>query len=239
MGAYFHGLDYSRGIEEDNPTAGMNEGMDSRSFKKSWPLWQKLAVIGILLIIILPLSVGLAVRFGPKTNNGRDSSSDVENNSTGIWQPEVGDSWQIVLLNPIQLDSEGAVTPDVKVWDLDLYDNDASTFHALQRNSAKVICYFSGGSWENWRDDKDEFHKSDLGKYIDGWPDERWLNVRSDDVRKIMKRRIAYAAKKGCNAIDPDNIDGFVSFAFPCSIYTSSCVCGLYEKGHVASFNAN
>ncbi|KAH6886172.1 glycoside hydrolase superfamily [Thelonectria olida] len=120
------------------------------------------------------------------------------------------DSWQIVLRNPIKITGT-APSPAVKIWNLDLDDNDVSTFRALKKSGKKVICYFSAGSYENWRDDKGDFLPSDLGETMDGWPDERWIDTRSPNVRKIMKRRIALAASKGCDAIDPDNVDGFTN----------------------------
>lgn len=225
MGAYSHGMDYPRGGEEE-ATFVKTDGMDSKSSKKTWPLWQKLAILGLLIIIAVPLGVGLGVGLGRKSSNDDSSDSDSSDsngdshntnktsssNNAGVWQPTVGASWQIILLRPIVL-SEDDFSPDVGIWDLDVYDNDVETFDALKKAGKKIICYFSAGSWENWRDDKDDFEKSDLGSVMDGWPDERWLNLRSDNVRKIMKKRIAYAAEKGCDAIDPDNVDGFVSFA--------------------------
>lgn len=189
--------------------------------KKPWPLWKKLAIVGIILIIVIPLAVGLGVglsknKGGDDGSSGDDQDDDKDtpggdSNRTSIWQPEVGAAWQIILIKPIEISDDGKVTPDVDIYDIDLYDNDESTFSALQKAGKKVICYFSAGSWEDWRDDKDDFDDADLGDELDGWPDERWLNVSSPAVRTIIKKRIEYAAKKGCDAIDPDNVDGFVS----------------------------
>lgn len=186
----------------------------------AWPFWKKLAVIGVVLIIVIPLSVGLGVglsRGGSDDDDGGssgDSNEDTPGNTpnrTSLWQPEVGASWQIILLKPLDISDGDKLTPDVDIFDLDLYDNDASTFATLKKLGKKVICYFSAGSWEDWRDDKDDFDEADLGKELDGWPDERWLNLSSPNVHSIMKKRIEMAAKKGCDAIDPDNVDGFVS----------------------------
>jgi hypothetical protein len=44
---------------------------------------------------------------------------------------------------------------------------------------------------------------------MDGWPDERWLDIRSTAVRNIMRARIELAKAKGCHAVEPDNVDGF------------------------------
>jgi hypothetical protein len=44
------------------------------------------------------------------------------------------------------------------------------------------------------------------------WPDEKWLNVESENVRKIMAGRIQAAKDKGCMGVDADNVDGYVRF---------------------------
>jgi hypothetical protein len=58
-----------------------------------------------------------------------------------------------------------------------------------------------------------------LGRALDGWPGERWLDIRSIDViAPIMKARIARCARKRFDAVEPDNIDGYQnSSGFPLS----------------------
>jgi hypothetical protein len=41
--------------------------------------------------------------------------------------------------------------------------------------------------------------------------EEWWLDLKSANVKTIMEARIKRAAEAGCDAIDPDNIDGYVS----------------------------
>lgn len=74
-----------------------------------------------------------------------------------------------------------------------------------------MLCYFSAGSYENWRPDAAQFTQSDLGLDLDGWAGEKWLNTNSENVRRIMKDRIDLAKEKGCDGVDPDNVDGYVS----------------------------
>lgn len=191
----------------------------TKASKPTWPLWKKLTIAGVSLAVIIGLSVGLGVgltrdKGGDDDNSNDSSSSDnelrgVPTNRTSLWRPKVGDSFQIVLHDPIKTDVD--IKPDVAVWDLDVYENDAATFKKLQDAGKKVICYFSAGSWEDYRDDADQFHPEDKGNKLDGWPHERWLKLSSQNVRNIMSKRIAVAASKGCDAIDPDNVDGFVS----------------------------
>jgi len=98
---------------------------------------------------------------------------------------------------------------DAQLYDIDLFDTDVKTIHELQSSGKTVICYFSAGSYENWRNDKALFNENDLGKPLDGWDGERWLDTHSENVRSIMKKRLDLAQQKGCDGVEPDNIDGF------------------------------
>ncbi|PNH40995.1 hypothetical protein VD0004_g6062 [Verticillium dahliae] len=197
--------------------------------KPRWPLWKKLALVGVVLVVAIALAVGLGVGLSNRNGGGDDDENNNDNgnnngggggggggtgggNSTSresLWQPEAGASWQIVLIKPIEVPASGDVTPDVDAFDIDLFDNSDETFSRLREAGKKVICYFSAGSWEDWRDDKDDFGDDNLGKELDGWPGEKWVDVASDGVRNVMKKRIQLAANRGCDAIDPDNVDGF------------------------------
>jgi len=50
-----------------------------------------------------------------------------------------------------------------------------------------------------------------MGKNLDEWEGERWLDIRSDNVRKIMQARLELARSKGCNGVEPDNVDGYTN----------------------------
>jgi hypothetical protein len=121
------------------------------------------------------------------------------------WQPAMDVSWQIQLSG--DLDTE----IPVDVVDIDLFDTPRATIADLQDDGRRVICYFSAGSYENWRPDKGRFPENALGKPLDGWPGERWLDIRSAAVRRIMLARLDLAADKGCDAVDPDNVDGYAN----------------------------
>jgi hypothetical protein len=100
-------------------------------------------------------------------------------------------------------------TYNADVFDVDLFDTPVSTITTLHTNGKKVICYFSAGSYENWRRDQAEFLPSDKGNPLDGWPGEWWLNTSSPNVRNIMTNRIILAATNSCDGVDPDNVDGY------------------------------
>jgi endo-alpha-1,4-polygalactosaminidase (GH114 family) len=120
------------------------------------------------------------------------------------WRPLAGATWQIVLDNPLD-----STSFDASVYDIDMFDNTASTIDSLHSLGRKVICYFSAGSYENWRSDASEFTKSDYGSGLDGWPGEYWLDTNSDNVRRIMTARLQLAQSKGCDGVDPDNVDAY------------------------------
>lgn len=152
---------------------------------------------------IIGLSLGLSAQ--------ACAAKEVTTKRAEKWQPEVGASWQIVLYGAIDLSDPASLEPDVDIYDLDLYENDAEVFSQLQSMGKKIICYFSGGSYEDWRPDAGDFKSDDLGAPLDGWEGENWIDLNSENVRKIMTKRIELAAEKGCDAIDPDNVDGYVS----------------------------
>jgi hypothetical protein len=125
--------------------------------------------------------------------------------ATARWQPRPGTSWQI------QLQGSLDTTVAASVYDVDLFDTPASTIAALHAAGRKVICYFSAGSFEDWRDDAPQFPAAALGNALDGWPGERWLDTRAAGVRAVMRARMDLAVSKKCDAVDPDNVDGYTN----------------------------
>jgi hypothetical protein len=97
---------------------------------------------------------------------------------------------------------------DVDLYDIDLFDSNTSLIDTLHAQGKKVICYFSAGSYEAWRSDSDSFPAEVLGKEMDGW-DERWLDIRSDVLHPIILARLELAKDKGCDGVEPDNVDGY------------------------------
>jgi hypothetical protein len=199
---------------------GRREGAAAGSWWSRKPAklrWSIIAITSAVVILALGLGLGLGLTLGGGSGGNEDPSilppplpSTPAN--TKIWRPTVGQTWQIVLLQPIALNPDAnTVTPNVDIYDIDLFTNNQSTIDALHRMGKKVICYFSAGSYEPNRPDSNQFTEQDQGKGLEGWPGERWLKLDSVNVRNIMSKRIDLAAQKKCDAIDPDNVDGFVS----------------------------
>lgn len=119
------------------------------------------------------------------------------------WKPATGSSWQI------QYEGRIDTAMAVQVYDLD-NEVPKALVRSLHRAGHRVICYFSAGSWENWRTDAGRFPAAVLGARLDGWPGERWLDIRQRSVLKpIMKERIKQCDRKGFDAVDPDNVEGY------------------------------
>ena len=134
------------------------------------------------------------------------------------WQPSPEDNltwqWQI---NGV-LDKNY----DVDMYDVDLFDTSTADIAELKAAGKIVICYFSAGTYEGWREDWQEFfpfigseeYSGDeppfAGNMAD-W-DERWLDIRRIDLlAPIMQSRMALAASKGCDGVEPDNMDAYTN----------------------------
>ncbi len=72
-----------------------------------------------------------------------------------------------------------------------------------------VICYFSAGSYEEWRPDAADFPPAAIGSPLDGWPGEAWIDTNDSTVRDIMNARLDLAVTKDCDGVEPDNVDGY------------------------------
>lgn len=125
--------------------------------------------------------------------------------ATSYWQPAASNYLQIIL-SAVVTDTSSIAAP-ATVFQTDLFDTPASTIAMVKAKGTKVVCYFSAGTAEDWRTDYSSFQAADLGAALDGWAGETWVDTRSTNVRNIMAARIALAASKGCDGIEPDNVD--------------------------------
>ena len=165
-----------------------------------------------ILKVVFPLILFLLVGCGAGSAGGSSGNADLAQSPDvppvveGDWyRPPVLVTWQW------QLRGRANVGYSVEIYDIDLFDSPEPTIGALQAAGKKVICYFSAGSYEEWRADAGEFVKGDLGNALEDWPGERWLDIRSPDVQRIMRDRIDLAKQKGCDGIEPDNTDGYAN----------------------------
>jgi hypothetical protein len=118
------------------------------------------------------------------------------------WRPPAHLTWYWQLQGRVRVEN-------VAASDIDGFDNGAAEVARLHARGQHVICYVDVGSWERWRPDAARFPHAALGR-PNGWPGERWLDVRRlAALEPIMSARFAMCARKGFDAVEPDNMDGF------------------------------
>ncbi len=123
-----------------------------------------------------------------------------------VWQPAPGTTWQWQLSGTID------TSFDVQMYDIDLFEAPQPTIDELHAAGRVVICYFSAGSHEDWRPDAEDFPEEVLGNPLEGWPGERWLDIRRIDLLgPIMQARLDLAVQKGCEGVEPDNVEGYAN----------------------------
>lgn len=119
------------------------------------------------------------------------------------WKPDLSTSWNWQLQGTLD------TTIQADVYDVDLEYTEPNMIDALQQRGTKVVCYFSAGSWENFREDAKFIAEEQLGDELDGWPEERWWNIQSLEVQELIRKRLDLAQEKGCDGVEPDNVDAY------------------------------
>jgi endo-alpha-1,4-polygalactosaminidase (GH114 family) len=157
----------------------------------------------VMLVALISLACGQADDVSteaPPVPARADTASFSEDPSLRVsWQ------WQLAE-EPVDL------SLDVDMYDIDLFENDASVVAELHARQRQVICYVSVGSWEEWRPDADKFPDSVIGKDYGGWPGEKWLDIREIDLlAPVIRSRLDGCKAKGFDGIEPDNMDGYTN----------------------------
>lgn len=115
---------------------------------------------------------------------------------------------------PWQWQLQGAIDTSIpaEVFELDGFDTPAQAVRQLHEEGRRVVCYLDVGSWESYRPDRDRFPKSLIGRRYAGFPDERWMDIRKIHLlAQPLRRRFAICARKGFDAVEPDNVNGFTN----------------------------
>lgn len=163
-------------------------------------------ILTIWILALLLTGCGGDSSSGGDIDPGPPPAPDDPPITAGDWyRPPLFVTWQWQLLGEVNTDY------DVAIYDVDLFDTPAVLIEQLQDDGIKVICYFSAGSHEQWRDDAGSFSAEVIGNTLDGWPDERWLDIRAANVRTIMESRLDLAVEKHCDGVEPDNMDGYTN----------------------------
>jgi hypothetical protein len=128
----------------------------------------------------------------------------------GIWSPTASTpvpwNWNITQTGV-------AAYTTMTMYDVDLFNESASWIATIKARGQKVICYYSSGTSENFRPDFGSFPAAVKGS-TNGWAGENWLDIRASSgalaiIQPIMAARLDLAVSKGCDGVEPDNVDGF------------------------------
>ena len=159
--------------------------------------------IGILLCVVF--FTGCATAQQPALVQSPKKTSLAATTTTVSWyQPKPGISWQWQLSGNIN------TSYNVDLYDVDLVETPQGTIDLLHIRGAKVICYFSAGTFEEYREDAYLFPAEVIGKQLEGWPDEKWLDiVHFSRFASIIQSRLDLAVQKKCDGVEPDNVDGY------------------------------
>jgi hypothetical protein len=150
----------------------------------------------------------------------------------GCWQPPVGARLQYQLQGVSARAATGGINVDItaipaeggpvvapEIFDIDLYVDSAvngridevntAAVNAIHAKGARAICYLDAGTWENWRPDSNRYPSVVLGRK-NGWPGERWVDIRRIDILgPILAARAQSCKQAGFDAIDWDNVDSY------------------------------
>lgn len=137
------------------------------------------------------------------------------------WQPGPLRSWQWQLTWPV------STSYQVQVYDID-YDGAgqgtpaqvAAVVAALHARGTRAVCYLETGGWEDYRPDAGRYPASVLGNSIDGYPDERYVDIRQWSVLgPILRARLQQCKSEGFDGVETDIDDSYTdNTGFPLTL---------------------
>ena len=129
------------------------------------------------------------------------------------WKPlNPGNHWQWQLSGKVNEKVLDRATGP-KMYDIDMEGATPALISRLKAKDIYVVCYVESGDWNRQRPDAGDYAPEILGRTIDGFPDEKFVNINAIDgppgptgktLRDIMLARLDRAQAKGCDGIEPD-----------------------------------
>ncbi len=163
---------------------------------------RRLVWLRTLFLLALASGALLIACSGDPATSAADQAAG---SGSALWKPKP-------TTKPWQFQLQGRIDMSIKapVYEVDGFDVSARTVRKLHDRGRKVICYIDVGSWEQYRPDRDQFPKSVIGNKYEGYPNERWLDIRKfRKFAKPLKARIRMCARKGFDGLEPDNLAGY------------------------------
>lgn len=128
------------------------------------------------------------------------------------WEPPAEPTWYW------QLSGSVGTGKEVEIYDIDGFENTAKKVTNLHNAGKHVVCYIDVGGAEEYRPDYEQFIELEeeghnvLGEYVEGWPEESWINIRElKYVEPIMQARFEMCAEKGFDAVEPDEMEAWLN----------------------------
>ncbi len=165
-------------------------------------LFFAVAIVGAGSFLLVQSVAGIVRSFAGATANG-----------TSGWKPlSPGNHWQWQLSGVVDETVLDHVSGP-KMYDIDSEEATPELISRLKAKGIYVVCYVESGDWNRQRADAGDYAPEILGRTIDGFPDEKFVNINAVDgppgptgktLRDIMTARLDRAQAKGCDGIEPD-----------------------------------
>lgn len=78
----------------------------------------------------------------------------------------------------------------LSIADLVYQDDAQDTIDTIHEKGAAAVCYISVGTIEDWRSDATDFPEAAIGNDVDGWPGEKWIDVKNNVRRWYSGREL-------------------------------------------------
>lgn len=164
--------------------------------------YQLLFALSLLLLMLLSTACGTQAH-ATASKSPTSAALPAPVDCSGCWHPALNTSWQW------QLSGKVDTSFNVTMYDIDMFENDASVVQSLHKANRVVICYIDAGTWENWRSDASQFPSSIKGK-SNGWPGEVWLDIRNlSIIGPLLQNRMDTCKSRGYDGVEFDNVDGY------------------------------
>jgi hypothetical protein len=159
-------------------------------------------------ITALAVAVGCSATEGPllhaidaaSVEDAAPAAGEGGSAGSAAMQPLAQDmAWQYQLVG----DVDASIDAELFVIDL---DETEEVLADLRAQNKVTVAYISAGTFEPWRTDTEQFPDAALGRPLDAYPNERWLDIRNQEVRALMAARLDRARNLGFAGVLPTSL---------------------------------